>query len=293
MSQFTYTVRLPSCNRSVNISELLYPDYKHLIKTLTNDNSRSAIIFFENLIKNLCETDTTSFTFIDKIIVLLTIRSICVSPDLELTATCPSTGKTFNTNIQISNIIDNLSTLDLPADIYTTTKNYNNDKLIIELGMPSKINLDQDDLDLVSTVIKKITINNNDVTLEKDSFIEHLPMTILKDISDYVLHLSNTIRDIKLLDIRSPYTTENNNIQVPLNLFTSSILDFLKMCFKRNLISLYELEYFLISKLHLDFNLIKQSTPAELNVYINMFRDEKRDEENRSKASKGLNLLAP
>lgn len=293
MRRFTYTAKLPSCNKVINIKELLYLDYKHLVKTLTNDNNQVIINFFEELIKNLCEDDTSFLTFIDKIIILLTIRAVCISPDLELTATCPVTDKTFNTNIKIFDIINNLSTLNLSSEIYSTIKTYNDNKLIIELGMPDKINLDQEDLNLISAVIKKLTINGNDVTLDKNSFIEHLPMSVLKDISDYVLYLSNTIRDIKLLDIRSPYTTEDNNIQVPLNLFASSILDFLKMCFKRGLISLYEIEYFLISKLHIDFDLIKNSTLAELNIYINMFKDEKRDEESRSKANKGLNLYAP
>jgi hypothetical protein len=290
--RFTYTAKLPSCNKIVNIKELLYADYKHLAKTLTNDDDNVIDDFFEDLIKHSCESDTSTFTFIDKIAILLTIRAICISPDLELTATCPTTEKTFNTSIQIFDIIDNLSSLNLPPDIYTSVKTYNNGKIIIELGMPGKINLNQEDLDLINTVIKKLIINNNDVTSEKTSFIEHLPMSVLKDISEYVLYLSDTIRDIKLLDIRSPYT-DNNNIQIPLNLFTSSILGFLKMCFKRDLMSLYEIEYFLISKLHLDYELIKNSTLAELNIYINMFRDEKRQEENRSKANKGLNLHTP
>jgi hypothetical protein len=291
--RFTYTAKLPSCNKVINIKELLYFDYKHLVKTLTNDNNLVTINFFEDLIKSSCEDDTSPFTFIDKIIILLTIRAVCISPDLELTATCPATGKTFNTNIQIFDIINNLATLNLSSDIYSTIKTYNDNKLIIELGMPGKITLDQEDFNLISAVIKKLTINGNDVTIDKHTFIEHLPMSVLKDISDYVLYLSNTIRDIKLLEILSPYTSKNNVIQVPLNLFANSILDFLKMCFKRGLISLYELEYFLISKLHIDFDLIKNSTPAELNIYINMFKDEKRDEESRSKANKGLNLHAP
>jgi hypothetical protein len=291
--RFTYTAKLPSCNKVINIKELLYFDYKQLVKTLTNDNNHVTIDFFEDLIKNSCEGDTSLFTFIDKIIVLLTIRAVCISPDLELTVTCPATDKTFNTNIQIFDIINNLSTLNLSPDIYSTKKTYNDNKLIIELGMPGKITLDQEDFNLISAVIKKLTINGNDVTVDKHTLIEHLPMSVLKDISDYVLYLSNTIRDIKLLDILSPYTNENNNIQVPLNLFANSILDFLKMCFKRGLISLYELEYFLISKLHIDFDLIKNSTLAELNIYINLFKDEKRDEESRNKANKGLNLHAP
>jgi hypothetical protein len=78
-------------------------------------------------------------------------------------------------------------------------------------------------------------------------------------------------------------------VTIPLNLFSNSIIEFLKICFKRSLLSFYELEYFLNHKLNIDYDLIKVATPAELNIYINFFKEEKAEEEKRER-KKNLNL---
>jgi len=289
--QFTYTAYLPGIKKTVCIRELQFGRYKHLIKNVTNDNSDVISSFFDCLLSELCIDDVTHCSFLDKIILLLTIRSICIAPDLELTATCPKTQSTFNYTIQLFDIIDRLQALNLPSDLYSTLKRYNNDNLLIELGMPSLLNIKQTDLDIIQTAIRKITLNNKDVTNLKNDIIDNLPIIVLKDIKDYLLYFSNTLKEINLLSIQSPFS--NDTIDVPLNLFTNSIIEFLKICFKRNPMTIYEMEYFLNSKLNLDYDLIKTSTPAELNIYINLFKDERAREENVQKGTKTLNPLQP
>jgi hypothetical protein len=289
--QFTYTAYLPGIKKTVCIKELQFGRYKHLIKAITNDNSDVISSFFNCLLSELCIDDVTHCSFLDKIILLLTIRSICIAPDLELTATCPKTQSTFNYTVQLFDIIDRLQALNLPSDLYSTLKRYNNDNLLIELGMPSLLNIKQTDLDIIQTAIRKITLNNKDVTNLKNDIIDNLPIIVLKDIKDYLLYFSNTLKEINLLSIQSPFS--NDTIDVPLNLFTNSIIEFLKICFKRNPMTIYEMEYFLNSKLNLDYDLIKTSTPAELNIYINLFKDERAREENAQKGTKTLNPLQP
>lgn len=291
MRQFTYTAYLPGIKKTVCIKELQFGRYKHLIKAITNDNSDVISSFFNCLLSELCIDDVTHCSFLDKIILLLTIRSICIAPDLELTATCPKTQSTFNYTVQLFDIIDRLQALNLPSDLYSTLKRYNNDNLLIELGMPSLLNIKQTDLDIIQTAIRKITLNNKDVTNLKNDIIDNLPIIVLKDIKDYLLYFSNTLKEINLLSIQSPFS--NDTIDVPLNLFTNSIIEFLKICFKRNPMTIYEMEYFLNSKLNLDYDLIKTSTPAELNIYINLFKDERAREENAQKGTKTLNPLQP
>jgi hypothetical protein len=293
--QFTYTAYLPAIKKTVSIKELQFGRYKHLIKAITNDGNNIIADFLDELLSDLCPNDAAvkQYSFLDKLILLLTIRAINISPDLELTATCPETQATFNISLLITDIIDKLQNLNLPESIYNTTKKYNDGNLIIELGMPSTINIASDDLKLFETVIKKIYLNNEDVTASKHQIAEHLPVMIIKDIKDYINNFSETLQDIKLLSIQSPYTKLENNIEIPLNLFSNSIIEFLKICFKRNLLSIYELEYFLISKLNIDYELIKTSTPAELNIYINMFKDEKQEEEKANRGNKTLNPLQP
>jgi hypothetical protein len=172
------------------------------------------------------------------------------------------------------------------------TKTYNNGDLVIELGMPNMLKISPADLNAIDTVFKKIILNGNDVTDVKEQIIERLPAGTLKDIKEYLHNFNEHVTGIKLLDIRSPFAYDKT-VEIPLNLFSSSIIDFLKICFRRNLLSLYELEYFLINRLNLSYELIRDVTPAELNIYINFFKEEKREEEKARKNIKALNPLQP
>jgi len=290
--QFVYTVYLPGEKKTVYIKELQFNRYKQLVKNITNDNDNIIAEFFDDLLTDLCpdEPNIRQFTFIDKLIILLTIRSVCIAPTLELTITCPVTQKQFNTNLTIQSVVDKLHDLNLSDDIYNKTVSLN-DSLFVNLGMPSTLNIQQRDLSIVGTVIKNIQLNSIDVTKNIDQIFEQLPVTILKDIRSYIEYFTETLKDVNLFSTVSPFSTTQDQIRVPLNLFSNSVIEFLKICFKRNLLSFYEIEYFLINKLNIDYELIKTSTPAELNIYINFYKDEKKEEE-KAEQKKNLNLPA-
>lgn len=294
MRHFTYTAFLPSIKKSVLLKELTFDQYKHLIKCITNDNDIIVADFIDDLLMDLCfsESDIKSYTFLDKLIILLTIRSVCVSPELELTVTCPVTGNTFNSKVMISDIIQTLQAIVLPDDLYGITKEYNNGNLTVELGMPSTLNLQEQDNSIINTIVRTIILNNNNVTDLKDSIIEHLPAAVLQDIKAYLLLYSKTFNNMNLLSIQTPFA-ENKTVNIPLNFFSNSIIEFIKICFKRSLLSIYEMEYFLINRLHLDYQLIKSSTPVELNIYINFYKDELQAEEKQRKTKQSLNPLHP
>jgi hypothetical protein len=250
-------------------------------------------MFFDELLEDLCTDDTKIIesSFLDKIILILTIRAICISPDLELTVTCPETQKVFDYKIQIFDILDKLQNLNLTENVQHATRVYNDGNLVIELGMPSTLNIENKNLKIINTVIKKIEINKIDVTENKHQIIDHLPAIVLKDIKEYISNFNKLFSNVTLLSIESPFSENNKHVSIPLNLFSDSIIDFLKICFKRNLLSLYETEYFLISKLHLDHSLLAESTPAELNLYINLYNEERYAAEQARKESKSLNPM--
>ena len=294
MRQFVYTVYLPGQKKTVQIKELQFSRYKHLVKSITNDNDNVIIDFFDSLLADLCsvDNDVKTYSFLDKLIILLTIRLVCISPELELTGTCPETKNNFNFTVKLTDIIDKLQTLQLLDEVYGTTKTFNNGDLVIELGMPSILQMSTVELGMLNTVFKKIILNGTDVTKTREQIIDHLPAVVLRDIKNYLTTFNEYMSGIKLLDIRSPFAS-NKTVEMPLNLFSNSIIDFLKICFRRNLLSLYELEYFLINRLNLSYELIREVTPAELNIYINLFKEEKREEEKARKSSKTLNPLQP
>ena len=293
MRQFVYTVYLPGQKKTVQIKELYFNRYKHLVKNITNDNDEIIASFFDSLLADLCQEgeNVLNYSFLDKLIILLTVRSVCISPEIELTGTCPETKSNFNFVVKISDMIQKLQNLDLPEDVFAVTKTYSDGSLVIELGMPNILSIKAVDLTILDTVIRKIKLNGEDITSTKDQIIDHLPAGVLKDINDYINYFSNKLSDISLLTVQSPFASVGKAIEIPLNLFSNSIIEFLKICFKRSLMSLYELEYFFLNRLNIEYELVKNSTPAELTIYINLFREEKKEEEKTRKSGKTLNPL--
>lgn len=288
MRRFTYTTTLPSLNRVEEVKELNFSTYKHLVKCITNDNNLIITAFFNELVASLCSNDTIKYyTFLDKLIVLLMVRAVCLAPDLELNITCPETGNTFKYTIAISDIIDKLQNLNLPNNVFSQVNTYNN--LEIELGMPNALYIDTD-TPLLDNLVKRITVNGKDVEVT-EQVLDNLPVNILNDIKNYLKNLNLHLNDINILEIISPFGRREAAVQIPLNIFSGSIIEFLKLAYKRDLISLYELEYTLLHKLNIDYELVKNSTPAELLTYINIFKEEKREEEKAQKATQPLNPL--
>jgi hypothetical protein len=287
---FVYTAYLPGEKKTVRIKELQFGRCKHLVKNITNDNDIIIAESLDTLLVDLCpeETNIKQYSFIDKLIILLTVRAICLSPVIELTATCPSTGKQFNSNLQLADVIDKLQKINLPENLYSTEASPGG-SLTVMLGAPSTLNISEKDFTIIDTVVRGIILNNVDITKNKNVIMEQLPITIIKDIKEYITRFNNCLKNINLFSVVSPYAVDRDEINIPLNLFSNSVIEFLKICFKRSLMSFYEIEYFLLTELGVDYELIKTSTPAELNIYINMYKD-KKSEEDKAERKKNLNL---
>lgn len=281
MLPFNYTVYIPSQHRNIKLKELDYRSYKNLVKILTNNNNTLIEQAFNTIILNVTGSNPNTFTFVDKLIILLTIRSVCVLSDLELVVTSPETEQNYNVSYRIYDIIERLTNLNLNTENTTLIKKYNQ-ALEVTFGLPSNLNIDKSD-DSFFAAIKQIKINDNIIPLNKEAIIEHLPVNVFKDAKDFLTEIENKINGINLMSVTTPDTSPDEAIEIPLTLIENTALEFLKLCFKRDLISVYELEYILTSKLNLPYNLVYKSTPAELMLYINFYNKEKSEQEKQQK----------
>lgn len=280
MLPFYYTAYIPSQRRTIKLKELTYSDYKNIVKIITNNNDTLIETAFNELIKGITGCDHETFTFLDKLIILLTIRSVCILSDIELVVTSPETEKTYNVSYRIYDIIQKLTNLDLTG--YDTVIKQYNDILEVTFGLPTNLFVDKTNESLFAT-IKQIKINNCDIPLNKDEILERLPINVFKDAKLFLSEIENKINDINLMSVTTPDTSPDNAIEVPLTLIENSVLEFLKLCYKRELLSIYELEYILTSKLNLPHELVYSSTPAELMLYINFYNKEKSEQEKQQK----------
>lgn len=283
MINFVYTALLPSVQKSVNLHELTFRDYKQLLKLILNDNNDYIVNAFNKLIQHLCK-DHEEVTFLDKIIILLTIRSVCIFPTLELTFTDSTTKRDFNLSFEISDIVERINSSQLFIKYNNHVCDYNN--FIITLGIPDELYYTKED-ELVFSTIKNIKIKNkdnsyNDVTRFKKEIIGQIPAYIYKDAKEHVKNIEKEINNLTLLSVKTP-TNEYEGLTITPSIFNNSSLEFLKLCYKRDLVSMYELEYFLLSKLRLSHKVVMDSTYAELMTYVGFYNEERKKQEKAEK----------
>jgi len=141
------------------------------------------------------------------------------------------------------------------------------DDLEIELNIPTTFHYA--DIDFIS----KITFNQTPIDNIKEAF-DSLPAKVSKDIKDYIQE-ADTSNNQKFISMKSPYA--DKNIDIPISISQNTIFEFVKLAFRRDLMSIYEMEYIIISKLNLDSAILYNSTYAELNIYVNIFKKELED----------------
>ena len=132
-------------------------------------------------------------------------------------------------------------------------------------------------------------MNNVTYNVNDNSALDLLPTSSLKYAKDFFNKIHDTLNDLFLLKVNFG---KNEKIDLPLSLKDNTIIEFLKILFKRDLLSLYEFEYFFISKANLSFDLLYNSTPAELNVFMNIYKKDL-EERNKQQQSNNLNPLTP
>ena len=79
------------------------------MKFITTNSEKQIGDALEELLKNLCNSSPTQFNALEKSKLLLTVRSVCVQPTLDLVFTCSDSKKTFNVTIDLITVIDQIT----------------------------------------------------------------------------------------------------------------------------------------------------------------------------------------
>jgi hypothetical protein len=293
MAQFVYTAFVPSLEQNIDLKELSFSSYKQLVKLILNDNSQQILKVFDDLITACTVNKVSSLTFLDKIIILLTIRSVCIYPVLEFAYKLPQSKQEYNLKFEISTIIEKLNNKNFYKKYNNVVADYK--AFEITYGIPEHLHY-SNETDLILSTIKKIVLKKNKkpIVIEEiePEILDQLPLTVYKDAKNHVKLLEEEISKTTLLSISMPEASQDQ-ITVTPSVFNNSVLEFLKLAYQRDLFSLYELEYFLFSKLSLPFELISTSTYAELMLYIGFYTDETKRQQSSENKTGAFNPLNP
>jgi len=272
----------PLLKSSFKLKELTFKQFRELNKFILSNNNLFIEGFFDTILnENLNDKGSLQqFTNFDKFCCLLLLRSVNVSPDLEIFE------KNRNIKLPLSDFLKKC--LDFNTQVKKTLL-HNNIK--INLNLPSVFVINNL-LDLTDSVIKSIEIDSvcydfNELnTTNKKEIIDYLPANVIFDIKQYY---ENLIEQFKYIFFTIPSLNETIN----LNPFDGSFLEILKLLFRANLKNIYEMQYFMVSKLHYTPDYIDNNTFVENALILRLFEDKLKKQEEMSKKSKqpGVPLL--
>ena len=267
---FLYSCYLPFTKKNILIKELSFNSYKNLVKNITNNNNKSINILLEEILQNHA-IDLPSCNFLEKIIILLTIRAVCISDKLELSLS----NKNFKQDINIIDFIKKIE--DINLDNFYNKKISLNDDIDVTLKIPNQLYYEDEYISFIETVF----LNGREYPVTEE-ILNNLPAIIFKEINAFKKDLETLLSKVCLFMIKNPNDL-SENIEIFLSSNVQSIFDFLKFILKRDLLSFYEIEFFLFTKMNMSLDDLDRVTPAEIDIYINLF---KKDLEDRNKQTK-------
>ena len=261
-------------NVIVNCKELKNKDYFNILKYSQNQDYKNLSIFFENYLKTNIESldQYAKLNFIDKAIILLTVRSICISP--EITIESKKLNKIVK-KINLQKIIDSL----IEVNFKNSIKLDNNTQL--NLDIPKKLNFFSFD-EILEDSISSITENNKETFLSNKEIKEItnlLPGNLFFEIKSFTTHLEKYLNNIILIEEDKNFDLKGINCSI----LNNTLFNFLLSVFSDSLLNFYQLIYIFNSKLNTSKTDFDNLTPAESNLILNLYIQEQEEIEKASK----------
>jgi len=302
---FTYGVKLPGFNnKKIWVGEVTSKLYKDLVKSLYNNDSTEFVHHLNQLIEHASPGILQGgLNAIDKIILLLQVRSICISPDLKLKATCVETKKTFEYNLRIEDLVSKLESVTYNRTVLheNVTVTHSIIKAKDEIHFvnlePEKTFSYQLASSIDTLLVEDKTIDFKLLPFDKRvEFVDALPLSLTTKVYDSLSEVEVELSKLKLLVVPSPYS-KTPVVDLPISTNTNVLLEFCKLIFNDDLINLYKINLNLISKANFTPDYADSITPAEQLLYWNLYVQQVQEEiaasnpkSNNSPTSLGANV---
>ena len=288
---FSYIVNLPGFNKKIQAHEISARNYRELVKSLYNNDSTAFIQHLSDIIEIVSPgIQQEGLNVVDKIILLLHMRAICISPDLKLETKCPETKKGFETVIKIETLIETLEKVQYNKvithdniQIFHSIIKVKDELQFIDIE-PEKLFINQ-----LASCVDSISIQNNrldfvNLTFEKRiQIIEKLPLILTTKIFESIANVEEQLSKTKLLVLHSPFGKKPVIVDLPVSTDTKVLLEFCKLIFNDDLGNLYMINYNLTTKANFNTDYIDQITPAEQLLYWSYFIMQTQQEQDNAK----------
>jgi len=305
VSKFIYPSYILSEDRKTLLKELQNSLYKDLVKIIALDDNEIVELFVDNMLQELFyekDLEVSTLTNIDKLYMLLCIRSYCIGPQIIFSTKVPKTtseGKKEEVKVDVP--------LDL-NEVLNRLGNYPVEHLYcfkeagitVNGSLPKRfyygniIDVAADSLTSVETDNRKTDLHHFSID-ERIKIMNTLPSTLLPKIINFLTCQENIIKEDPLIKFNSSIELPFGN-ELELQLYNGTVGEVIKMLFNTNLKELYTNEYTLMRRFKFTFSAIERCTPQELNVYYEIIHKdlerEKQEQEDQQKGYDG-NFMAP
>lgn len=275
---FTFGIKLPGFNKKIWVNEITSKLYRDLVKSLYNNDTEAFLQQLERIVEHVSPGILQEgLNVVDKIILLLYARSICISPDLKLKGKCSSNGKEFEVTLQIEKLLTKLENIS-----YTRTVEHE-DVVIVHSVAKARdekhfVGASDDEIFInqLASCIDSLAVGSTTVFFNKLSFeervkiIESIPLVITSKVFDSVIAVEVELSKTKLLLINSPFTGASV-VDLPVSTDTKVLLEFCRLIFNDDLNNLYKISFNLVNKANYTPEYIDGITPAEQLLYWTYF----------------------
>lgn len=283
---FTFKIYLPTLERYDRYKQITNEMYMSLVKYIQNSDDEYVLKCFDEIIHNnaVDRVDGTKISKVDMFCVLLNLRILCISDQMDILYTVGDGEDRVDQKIKLNlyDVLDKVTNYNITYNkIYTIS-----DECKIKLRPPTNIML-KDDKDVFNSVVDTLYLFDKQYDISDMSsdqleiIIESLPTKILTTIISYIKKIDSKYR-IEVFDIQTAMAAAGKSAESPekyqLKMFDNSFFDFLKLCYSDNLQNLYYTRYVLVKHLGYTMSSLDKLTPQDLNTYITMYKKELDDE---------------
>ena len=278
--EFSSKIYLPILKEEIRYTHLNNSNYLDILKFVKNNDDEGLINYFNDILKNKVYQSNVlkKISNIEKFLILLDMRSILLGDKLQLV-----NGNNTNIDLSISSIKDNLINKLNNINLITCVE-YNNIKLT--LSIPKSLDIENID-QIYKELISEIIINDDIIEFslltdeEKESIISSIPANLANELLNFIEFCQKMSESLSIINGNERLGIDN----IPLRVFDKTMFSFLKNIFGNDLMSFYELQFNMMSKLHVSSDNFMKMTPNECKIFINLFNQDMKRQEDAQKTS--------
>lgn len=276
--RFKIPFDLPVAKRRVCYAELNNAHHFNSIKYMSTGDDDVMENMFHELLHDLTGEDATKMFAVDKFCLLLDIRSVALGDKIEF-----KTNTHAKASFTLSSVLNNIRSAIEPI---TLQHHIRVGDIVLTTTVPRKMQTTNVD-DLVHNSIYTIQ-DQEDVyyfddmsNTEQQALLASLPADVLNSIINNINQNQTAVQHAHLIKQNSEIGID----AMPFGLYDNSLFAFLKSIYSDDLMSFYELQYSMITKLHISYDHFMKMTPNECRVFINIHNKEMKKQEEAQKAS--------